>query len=183
MTEASMTLDKIEQKMPDFEFEKLVSLWHNALAYRDRKKANRLLSSVENEWQYREVNIVVEPLWDGPPFDAPEQGLLGTLGYHVGVSHGLKSKLRRAILSRIVVAKLPILHSSSYMSEWGRPSSWARKSRLMRSIVNLIEGKHNVPIYKKAVKNWGGDLTFLEKNFYGELNAENLLIPKELFEF
>jgi hypothetical protein len=177
-----MTLDKIEQKMPDFEFEKLVSLWHNALAYSGREKANRLLSSVENEWQYREVDIVVEPLWDGPPFDAPEQGLLGTLGYHVGVSHGLKSKLRRAILSRIVVAKLPILHSSSYMSEWGKPFSWTRKSKLMRSVANLIEGKHNVPIYKNAVKNWGEDLGFLEKNFYGEIGAEDPLIREMLFD-
>jgi hypothetical protein len=157
---------KIEVNIPDLEFDKLIALWQNALVHQDRENAVKITKRVEEEWQYREVDIEEEPPWGYEINEVPDQGLLGALGYHVGMIHCQKPKLRQKILLRVVVAKLPIVHSRSYMAEWGRPTSWKRKAKLMGTIRSFIESKFNSASYSKAVKDWSSDLGSLERKYY-----------------
>jgi hypothetical protein len=160
-------IPEIETKVLDSDFDKLVAAWHNALLNCDRERAEKALNVIEEEWQYREVDISnEEPLWDTPSDVVPDEGLLGILGYHVGITRRQKAALRQKILLRISVAKLPIVHSLFYMKDWGQPSTRKRKLKIVGTITGYIEQKCKYAIYDNAIRDWRKDLCAVEKKFY-----------------
>ncbi len=118
-----------EQDVVDWDFETLMLNWHKSLLDPNKKRADKKLSTIEEEWQYREVDIEhdADYPWEVPT-DGPNQGLLSALGYQVGITQDQPIKLRHKILLRVVTARLPIVHSHSYMLEWGRPAKEQRSS-------------------------------------------------------
>ncbi len=54
-----------------------------------------------------------------------------------------------------------MIHSASYMLEWGEPNSSKRFEKLVRVLENLIEGNRRKPNSKLAVKQWSEDLEWL----------------------
>lgn len=155
----------IDAQIADMDFESLVSNWHKALLYPAGKDAESLISAIEDEWQYREVDIDLdtECPWE-LTVDAPNRGLLYALGYQVGVTQNQSVKLRQRILKRIYSAKLPIVHSSSYMVEWGQPMTRKRNTRIAITISNFIEQKSKYRVYDRAIKSWLKDLHIVEMN-------------------
>jgi len=155
----------IDAQLADMDFETLVSNWHKALLYPTGEGAESLISAIEDEWQYREVDIDfdIECPWEFVA-DCPNRGLLYALGYRVGVTQDQSTKLRHRILQRIYLAKLPIVHSNSYMSEWGQPTTRKRNSRLALNISIFIEQKSKYRVYDRAIKTWLKDLRVVEMN-------------------
>jgi hypothetical protein len=162
------------QIVPDWNFETLVSSWHESLLDTNMARGIENLSAIEDEWRYREIdiNLEAECPWEGLT-DNPSQGLLSVLGYHVGITQSQPPKLRHKILQRIVVAELPIVYSQSYMLEWGKPNSLKRKAKTISTISRFIEQKSTYKVYGQAVEIWMQDLRVIEgilhpnhSNFY-----------------
>lgn len=155
----------IDTQLADMDFESLVSNWHKALLNPTQEGSENLISAIEDEWQYREVDINLdsECPWEIVA-DSPNRGLLYALGYQVGVTQDRSAKLRHRILKRIYLAKFPIVHSNSYMAEWGQPATRKRNSRLVLAISNFIEQKSKYQFYDRAIKSWMKDLRVIEMN-------------------
>ncbi len=152
---------KIRNNVPSLEFEKLITLWHNALSYKDSDKGNLVRDIVEQEWKSREVDF-----HERSNGFVPETGLLAALGYRVGSTRGLKAKLRQAILTRVFKTDLPLVYSRSYMAQWGKPKSPQRRRKLANTLIGFIESKNGQFCFEKAVKDWSEDLEFLHKNIF-----------------
>ena len=154
-------LSKMRDNATSLEFEKLITLWHNALSYKNTDKGNLVRDIVEREWTTREVDLHVR----SNGFE-PETGLLAALGYRVGFTRGLKVELRQAILARIYNVELPLVYSRSYMAQWGKPRSWQRKRKLVNSLLGFIQSKNGQPCFEKAVREWSEDLEFLHEHIF-----------------
>ena len=156
-----------ERIVSDWDFETLVSNWHKSLLDLNTSRGEKVLSAIEEEWQYREVGIDLDAdcPWEGPT-DNPNQGLLSVLGYYVGITQSQPVKLRYKILQRAVVAQLPIVHSQSYMLGWGKQHSRKRKAKIVGTISRFIEQKSTYAAYEQAVKNWTKDLRMTESLFH-----------------
>lgn len=137
-------------------FQRFINALRSIVGNRRINDAQQLITDIQNEWQRRRA------CGDAiPNFDRPEQGLLGALGYHVGQSHGAATEMRRLILKFVLEGELPMIHSASYMLEWGEPNSSKRFEKLVRVLENLIEGNRRKPNSKLAVKQWSEDLEWL----------------------
>ncbi len=147
---------RLRGRVAYYDFGKLITLWHNSLTYNDPQMGQAARDIVEQEWTNREVEICVNC-----NVVVPETGLLAALGYRVGSTRGLEPKLRWAILERVYNAELPLVHSSSYMAEWGAPNSRQRRSKLVNTLTAFIESKNCRSIYGKAVRDWSADLEYL----------------------
>ena len=148
---------------PDLDFDSLVSLWQQSLLDANVREAEMRLSAIEEEWQYREVDIDLEAEfpWESAG-DTPSQGMLSLLGYNVGITCSQSVGLRHKILQRLVSAKLPIVHPQSYMSEWGAPETRKRKAKIVSTICRFIEEKSKYNVYQQAILNWIKDLKMIE---------------------
>jgi hypothetical protein len=152
---------KVAGNIPHLDFEKLVTLWHNSLLYNNSLQGKKMRDAVEQEWKTREVD-----LHENSNGFVPENGLLSTLGYHVGSTCGVKPKLRRAILERVYKADLPIVYSHSYMAQWGKPQSARRRYKISNTFIGFIESKCGQSSFKKAIREWSDDLEFLQENIF-----------------
>lgn len=152
---------KMRDSAASLEFEKLITLWHNALSYNNSDKGNLVRDIVEQEWTTREVD-----LHERSNGFVPETGLLAALGYRVGSTRGLKSELRQEILKRVYNAELPLVYSRTYMAQWGKPNSSHRKRKLVNTLVGFIESKNGQRCFEKAVRDWTEDLEFLHEHIF-----------------
>jgi len=141
----------------------LVLLWQQSLLDTNVQEAEMKLSAIEEEWQYREVDMDFEAEfpWETAG-DTPSQGMLSLLGYYVGITCSQSVGLRHKVLQRLVRAKLPIVHSHSYMSEWGAPETRKRKAKIVSTICRFVEEKSKYKVYQKAIRTWIKDLKMME---------------------
>ncbi len=156
-----MMTSKMRDSAASLEFEKLITWWHNALLFKDRKKGEVVRDVVEQEWTGREVD-----LHENSNGFVPETGLLAALGYRVGSTRGLKADLRQAILTRVYDAELPLVYSRSYMAQWGKPKSWRRKAKMINTLIGFIESKNSQSGFEKAVRDWSADLEYLQEDVF-----------------
>lgn len=156
-----MMLSRMGENVASLDFEKLVTLWHNALTYKDPRKGGPVRDIVEQEWIKREIGLP-----KNSNEVVPETGLLAALGYRVGSTHGKAPKLRHAILARVFNAGLPFVHSRNYMAQWGEPNSWQRRRKLENTLVAFIESKNGQSCFGKAVKDWSEDLEYLRNHIF-----------------
>jgi hypothetical protein len=156
-----MMHSKMRNNAASLEFEKLVTLWHNALSYRNPRKGNIVRDIVEQEWKRREID-----LHERSNGFVPETGLLAALGYRVGSTRGLKTELRQAILTRVYYVDLPLVYSRSYMAQWGKPKSSQRRRKLTNTLIGFIESKNGQSCFEKAVRDWSEDLDYLHEHIF-----------------
>ncbi len=156
-----MMLSKMRDTAASLEFEKLITLWHNALSYKNPDKGIPVRDIVEQEWITREVD-----LHERSNGFVPETGLLAALGYRVGSTRGLKPELRQAILARVYSTELPLVYSRTYMAQWGKPKSNHRKRKLVNTLVGFIESKNGQACFEKALRDWSEDLKFLHEHIF-----------------
>jgi hypothetical protein len=156
-----MMLSKMRDNAASLEFEKLVTLWHNALLYKNQDKGILVRDIVEQEWKGRKIDI-----HERSNGFVPETGLLAALGYRVGSTRGLKGDLRQAILTRVYNADLPLVYSLSYMAQWGKPKSSQRRRKLTNTLNGLIGSKDGQYCFEKAVREWSEDLDYLHEHIF-----------------
>lgn len=157
----------------DYSFDHLLSEWHKTLSHQHDPASDQKVEAIEEEWQYREVDIFQpEPDEDEMPWlvswseDAFGRGLLGVLGYHIGIARGDKAIFRRRLLARLAVAKLPIVQSPDYMRKWGAPTSNRRRLAILAAVGRLCESKGKHAAYGAAVGEWQSDLRFLQTHLF-----------------
>lgn len=156
-----MMPSKMRDNAASLEFEKLITLWHNALSYKNPDEGKIVRDIVEYEWKSREID-----LHERSNGFVPETGLLAALGYRVGSTRGLKAELRQAILTRVYNAELPLVFSRSYMAQWGKPKSSQRSRKLTNTLIGLIESKNGQSSFEKAVRDWSEDLEYLQQQVF-----------------
>ena len=66
------------------------------------------------------------------------------------------------VLKYVLEGELPMIHSVSYMAEWGEPNSLRRFEKLVRVLGNMIEGNQRNPNSKLAVRQWREDIDWLQ---------------------
>ncbi len=67
-----------------------------------------------------------------------ERGVLGYLGYRVGISGVGKSK-RQALLKDAYSRELPKINSREYMTEWGKPNTAKRLGKIACSLAEFTK--------------------------------------------
>jgi hypothetical protein len=119
-------------------------------------------------------SIDEEPSWsDGVSLaseDWPDNGVLSTVGYRVGVN-GIQDMNERCILLLRVFFSpvLPFVGGLHYMREWGPANSSQRLRKIAHSIcsfANLSVRRSGTDV---AVKHWKEDLHFLEVEIYNKM--------------
>lgn len=96
-----------------------------------------------------------------------EQGLLGFMGYRVGVS-GLGAPQRQGLLDFVYSSDLPLVNSREYMDQWGRPRSTERLKKIAVSIATFARNSKRCATYRHAVaiSEWEADLDYLRLTYY-----------------
>ena len=98
--------------------------------------------------------------------DAPGAGLLGYLGYRVGLA-GLDSVERTNLLDTVYAYRLPQVNSVEYMNEWGEPNTGQRLQKMAESIAAFARNaKRRQKPPKQAILDWEADLEYLRKTYY-----------------
>lgn len=98
----------------------------------------------------------------------PQEGLLGHMGYHVGLSGASRSQ-RQKILERVFKEIwLPKVWSEEYLDEWGEAESADRLRKIAESIASFAKNMKRKSIGKSeaAIKDWEEDLDWLKVRFY-----------------
>ncbi len=98
-----------------------------------------------------------------------QTGLLGYLGYHVGI-HGLSVYDRRRILSRAFERPIPTprFMPQVYIEDWARPRTCARLQKMAISIASFCKlAKRRRPPPVQAIRDWEDDLAWLKREYYG----------------
>lgn len=156
-----MMLSRMRENAASLEFERLITLWHNALSYKNPEEGILVRDIVEEEWKSREID-----LHERSNGFVPETGLLAAIGYRVGSTRGLKAGLRQAILTRVYTVDLPLVYSRSYMAQWGKPGSSQRRRKLTNTLIGFIESKSGQFCFEKAVGDWSEDLEYLQDHVF-----------------
>ena len=112
-----------------------------------------------------------EAAWGAGKFctaDWESEGLLASMGYHVGRTHGLSAFERELILGKVFSGPLPPLFSPEYMREWGTLRSPAGLKKMAESIASFARNakRRRDEAQRDAVKDWQQDLTFLYAKYY-----------------
>jgi hypothetical protein len=98
--------------------------------------------------------------------DAPASGLLGYLGYRVGIA-GLNCEERTDLLDTIYSHALPPVNSVDYMKEWGEPNTGPRLQKMAESIAAFVRNaKRRQKPPEQAISDWEEDLEYLRKKYY-----------------
>jgi len=107
--------------------------------------------------------------------DAPTTGMLGYLGYRVGVS-GVATDDRLALLSTIYTHRLPQINSADYMLQWCEPSTSIRLRKMADSIAAFVRNaKRRASPPRVAIDEWEADLQYLYTKHY--LGCYNFFWP------
>ena len=95
------------------------------------------------------------------------QGMLGYLGYKVGVSGGSWAQ-RRLLLDYVFLNTLPRIDSEVYTAKWGKSNGATRLKKLAKSIATFIRNakRKKSKSYTVAIRNWEADLEYLKKTYY-----------------
>jgi len=95
------------------------------------------------------------------------QGILGYLGYRVGVT-GLLSTAREEVLDWVYMNSLPFVNSTSYMREWGQPATGTRLRKTAESIAAFCRNakRSNSNRLSVAIDEWESDLEYLRTKYY-----------------
>src|SRR5258705_9866693 len=103
-------MPSIITKIPTMTDAELLNLFKNAinkLAIGPNTLAQSVKDNVEREWQ-RRLNRVRAGGYSGT---RPKEGMLATLGYHVGSTIGEKTATRRILLAHVIEGELPLVSS------------------------------------------------------------------------
>jgi len=109
-----------------------------------------------------------EPTTNETPIfiDAPSTGLLGYLGYRVGVT-GLNPEERCGLLDTVYSHLLPQLNSIEYMNEWADPRTAQRLRKMAHSIAAFVcNAKRRRDPPQQAISDWEDDLQYLYTKYY-----------------
>lgn len=100
--------------------------------------------------------------------EAPTDGMLSSLGYHVGETQPTRQQVRLCILDYAFECHLPPLGSPDYYSQWGFPQTTQRLKKLANTLAALTRNakRHDTPSYAKAIHEWENDLLFLYEKYY-----------------
>lgn len=145
--------------------------------------ARRHLSLIEAEWERRHglsfgdpdyfpwpsTEIASASLADKPgSIVRHERGMLGYLGYHVGISSPLTTAQRARLLGQIFMMRLPPLNDLDYMASWGRPRSGPRLRKIAESIASFVKtAKRRTTVsLDMAIGHWEADLIHMRRCYY-----------------
>lgn len=94
-------------------------------------------------------------------------GLLGNVGYHVGL-YGIPEDERRQILDSVFHNNLPRDLSPEYMDEWGSPKTAARLHKLAETLAALTRNakRRRTSDLTEAISDWESDLDYLYHKYY-----------------
>jgi hypothetical protein len=160
--------------------------WRNVLVMIDGQTANpktlrRFRQAIVDEWG-RRFRLALEdpeyfewPSTDAAPSGAPRapsewhaEGVLGYLGYHVGVVQGVSQGVRRQILDAVFLQSLPPVNGPDYCLGWAGPGAAARLERLASEIARFVrnaKGKRSADM-TSAIADWEQDLKYLYREYY-----------------
>ena len=113
----------------------------------------------------------------GDEFSLYKKGLLGFVGYSVGVSGDIESS-RRRVLDCVFCRKLPMVNSDEYMSQWGAPETSKRLKKMAESIAAFtrnakLKQQKGRGDFSLATSEWEADLDYLYNKYYaGRFNHD-----------
>ena len=187
---SAANVDARINSLPVMNFSDLRQLWLNAMRFRGdpsvidkTRPVERLLDAIETEWGRREVEGLIGaedyfswPTTDAPSakqssvaFEAPSQGVLSYLEYRCWqVPHGQTATVRRAILDRVFVGKLPPVFDRGYLIQWGQPGTAKRLRKIAESIAAFSRNfkRHEKESFEQAIQEWEADLQHLHDKYY-----------------
>jgi hypothetical protein len=181
---ATIDAKRMIEVLPNRTLEELCKQWRNALGKgteedaATRHASYRFIDAIEGEWSRRGA-LSVDAWFRWPSTDAPvgvgklvevewpEVGMLKWLGYTVGHVNGESGPVRKAILNRVFIARLPPIVSADYLRGWGAPSSAARLQKMADSLASFArQAKRQRTPKDDAIADWEYDLRYLYDAYY-----------------
>jgi len=159
-------MPNIFNKIPTMNDQDLLNLFHNA----SRKPlkgpdaaAESVIATIEREWNKRLDRARAGTY----SYATPNDGMLATLGYRVGIVNGEKAPIRRQILKHVLELQLPMVGSPAYTDEWGTPKSSKRYEKLIRFLESQLNnpGNNDRPNMEKAMIEWREDLEWVQRTY------------------
>ena len=175
-------------------FEKLQRDWKAAftilLRYEDENpnarnvvEARHRLNLIEAEWDRRRSLKPGEPdyfPWPSTEIGAAaaatkssainlyEKGMLGCLGYQVGVSSPLTGAQRARLLGQVFLMRLPPLNDLKYMTSWGQPSTGPRLHKIAECLATFVKNakRRSGDSFYTAIAHWEADLLHMRRQYY-----------------
>lgn len=160
--------------------------WLNVLAYMEKRPEHakawkKFHDALVAEWAHRHRVAINDPdhfVWPSTkvgPGDRSQifanwhsEGMLGYLGYRVGLTNGATPFARRKILDAAFLAVLPPINEPSYVRDWGKEGTAGRLRRLAYEIARFAQnGKRKRSAdMSSAVADWEADLRYLYREYY-----------------
>jgi hypothetical protein len=142
-----------------------------------REKALKLRQEVSSAWQ---ILAARDEWFAWPATTAPRgtrglkrcewrpYGMLSFLGYHVGETQPTSQEIRWHILEYAFECHLPPLHDPLYYSEWGRPKTPQRLSKMANTLAALTRNakRRDTVSFRRAIDDWEHDLVLLRDKYY-----------------
>jgi serine/threonine protein kinase len=128
------------------------------IAKQPHREAESVIAAIQKEWK-RKVEAGVTTYVP----ERPNEGMLSTLGYRVGLN-GERKKIRHQILTYVLEGELPLVASLSYTKEWGAPKSTTRHHKLTRFLESQLNNPANCN-KEKAMIEWREDLDWIQETF------------------
>lgn len=153
----------IIERIPHLSDNEIARLFANALDQKEgprNAQAIAVIEAIQAEWQRRHTEIVRGERKG----ELPETGVLGTLGYHVGLN-GVPVGSRRKILDFVMTGQLPFVLSAAHMAEWGEPGSRIRHEKLHRTLSTLRQKLKKDGSTDKAENEYTLDLDYLASRY------------------
>lgn len=163
----------------------LVANWQRSIAIladpnktAEHERAESVLEAIGEEWAKRgeraRSRLFEWPTTDAPRGNAsllgligPEQGMLGHIGFRVGI-YGIRNhEERRVFLDWVLQTPLPPMISAEYMDSWAEPGSVQRLQKLAYSLAAFTRNaKRNPKGSELAIEHWERDLRYLYEHHY-----------------
>jgi hypothetical protein len=141
--------------------------YYTALDYNALKSVSRWTNLPIFRWPSLNFEIIENnPHLFKNDLELLEQGLLGSLGYHVG-RQGRGVNARREILSTAIEMPLEEIKRMGFREEyWGNARDPSRLKAMVFAIFSFINCRKNSPAMNNAVSDWASDLDWLRENYY-----------------
>ena len=137
--------------------------WINA--FRNGHAALQDLSQAGFAWPT--INVSGSGTGQVAALDAPSEGFLKFLGYHVGSSGRPVNERRQILATAFQSAALPAAQfDPDYIASWGAPSSAARLQKISNSLAAFASLHNPRGRFGAAVKDWESDLRWLHDTYY-----------------
>jgi len=170
----NLTAELHERATKDWSNPTQLRLLYMELLYRERRAARLLRELIEDRLKgFKEY-------FPWPTTDVPDgtgsigeqafqvqEGLLGFIGYRVGIN-GVTAQKRRAILEDVYLREIPPVNSCEYMQEWGKPRTAKRLKKLANVLAAFarLAKRNGSTTRAKAISHWEADLEYLKRKFY-----------------